>query len=188
MEPTSFVFIPFWVEKVLKRNKLSLKDILEYEKIRKYFSLEDLAGLLCVQESDQLGSFSSFKEFSLRTVLLSSWMKTSGALAVELGSAVIPLSYSKEVKNYVLVKLSEQDVVSQNIDDPVYRIVDIERNTFCIVLKPGFVKLHNSVEALLDFVKDILKVFYVYHKVEVVSREPIFKAYLNLLEGSTPKA
>lgn len=186
MEPTSFILIPFWAEKVLKRNKLSLKDILDYEKIRKFFSLEDLAGLLSIQENTEI---ETFKLITLRTVLLSSWEKTSGALKVELGSTVIPLSYSEEVKSYVSQMLNaSDDVASQNVQDSVYRVVDIERNTFCIVLKPGFSALHESSEALLNFVKDILKVFYVYHKVEDVSKEPIFKTYLTLLEGSTPKA
>lgn len=185
METTSFVLIPFWVEKVLKRNKLSLKDILDYEKIRKYFSMEDLAGLLSIQDS---GSFNVFQKFTLRTVLLSSWEKTSGVLSAELGSAVIPLSYSEEVKSYVTMKIVGDDVTSQEVNEPSYRIVDIERNTFCIVLYPGFLKLQEVVESLLNFVRDILKVFYVYHKVEDVSKEPIFRFYLDLLEGSTPKA
>lgn len=186
METTSFILLPYWAEKVLKRNKLSLKDILDYEKIRKFFSMEDLASLLSIQETSVL---ETFKLISLRTVLLSSWEKTSGALKVELGSTVLPLSYSEEVKRYVTQRLTaEENAASQDVKNSVYRVVDIERNTFCIVLKPGFTKLHESSESLLEFVRDILKVFYVYHKVEDVSREPIFKTYLNLLEGSTPTA
>ena len=71
METTSFILIPFWVEKALKRNKLSLKDILDYQLIRKFFSLEDLAGLVSFQQSNGLEVFNNF----YNGVLLSSWKR-----------------------------------------------------------------------------------------------------------------
>ena len=90
METTSFILIPYWIEKALKRNKLSLKDVLNYQVIRRFFSLEDLAGLVSYQQSNGLEIFNNF----YNGVLLSSWEKTSGPLKAELGSAVIPRSDS----------------------------------------------------------------------------------------------
>ncbi len=184
MSTTSFVLVPFWVEKVLKRNNLNLSDILDYSKIRKYFSLEDLAGLIFVQDNLSL---KPFENLNLNTILLSSWRKTSGVLTSELDSGAIPLSYSKEVSSYVKTMLCGNNETTQDVKDSVYRIVDIERNTFCIVLKEGFIKEEGLAFNLLNFIKDILKVFYVYHKVEDVSKEPIFRTYLELLNGSTPR-
>lgn len=184
METTSFILIPFWVEKALKRNKLSLKDILDYQLIRKFFSLEDLAGLVSFQQSNGLEVFNNF----YNGVLLSSWEKTSGPLKAELGSAIIPLSDSEEVKNYVIMRLNTH-VTQEDINElDFYKVVDIERNTFCIVFNEGFLQsVQTSFESMLSFVRNILKVFYVYHSVDVVSKQPLFKTYIDMLNGSTPK-
>lgn len=184
METTSFILIPFWVEKALKRNKLSLKDILDYQLVRKILSLEDLAGLISFQQSNSLEVFNGF----YNGVLLSSWEKTSGHLKAELGSAVIPLSDSEEVKKYVSMRITSPNTSEDINGDDLYKIIDIERNTFCIVFKEGFTQLAlSSFDVQLNFIRNILKVFYVYHSVDVVSKQPMFKYYIEMLNGSTPK-
>jgi len=184
VETTSFILIPYWIEKALKRNKLSLKDVLNYQVIRRFFSLEDLAGLVSYQQSNGLEIFNNF----YNGVLLSSWEKTSGPLKAELGSAVIPLSDSEEVKNYVSTRLNSVEDINDVDELEFYKIVDIERNTFCIIVKEGFnQRIAASFELMLNFIRNILRVFYVYHSVDVVSKQPLFKTYVDMLNGSTPK-
>lgn len=184
METTSFILIPYWIEKALKRNKLSLKDVLNYQVIRRFLSLEDLAGLVSFQQSNGLEVFNNF----YNGVLLSSWEKTSGPLKAELGSAVIPLSDSEEVKNYVSTRLNAVENINDVDELDFYKIVDIERNTFCIIVKEGFnQRIAASFDLMLNFIRNILRVFYVYHSVDVVSKQPLFKTYVDMLNGSTPK-
>ena len=71
--------------------------------------------------------------------------KTSGPLKAELGSAIIPLSDSEEVKNYVIMRLNTH-VTQEDINElDFYKVVDIERNTFCIVFNEGFLQVFKLV-------------------------------------------
>lgn len=163
---------------------MSLKDILNFEKMRASFSKDDLACIL------GLGFDEKTLEFRNNTYsgnLLSSWEKTSGQFRGELDSTIVPLSVSDSVNEYALSRLSSKPE-GESVNKSLYELVDVERNTFCIVINDGFVEGIKDPQTKLEFLSKILDVFYVYCKIEEVSGHPLFRTYLDLLEGTTLKA
>ena len=86
MKQKNLILIPFWIEKALKRNNLSLTESLNYSTLRGLLSLSDLSAFLKFQNCDN---------YSISTgennTLLSSWERSCNA-SVELVSTVDPIS------------------------------------------------------------------------------------------------
>lgn len=178
MQSTSVILIPYWVEAVLKRNKLGLKDVLNYDLIRPLMSMEDLSELLSIQHSNIIQILKNIYS----DILLSSWEKTINQKhKVELDSTVIPLSYSEEIIKNISNRFEQS--INENVDDnsKSFRVVDIDRNILCVVVNKDLFTnvLDKNIEK--ELITSILKVFYVYSKVNEVSRSQIFTRYLESL-------
>lgn len=48
------VLVPYWVENVLKRNRLKFADVLNYAKMRELMSVEDVSAFLHFQSTGQI--------------------------------------------------------------------------------------------------------------------------------------
>lgn len=181
MQSTSLILIPYWVEAVLKRNKLGLKDVLNYDTIRPIMSMEDLSGLLSLQHDHNIQILKNI----YTSILLSSWDKTiNQKYKVELDSTVLPLSYSEEIIKDVSLRFNSNDEINDE-NTNTFKVVDIDRNTLCIVLNKNFSSNILNKNTERELITSILKVFYVYNKVNDVSKNQIFTRYLESLNTQT---
>ena len=182
------VFVPHWMAATIRRKGMSITSLLDYSKIRQIFSLNDLAGLLCVQDgtgentannNNVIVPFSNKHWFGH---LLSSWNKSAtSAQALELDSTVKPLSHSDDVRGEILSRFEEVDDMQD--DRPFFELIDVERGCVFIIMNPGFIKGLQDPEVKFDLVRKILKVFYVHNSVRDVSRTDMFGDYVAMLEG-----
>lgn len=174
----TFILVPFWVQDAVERNKMSMSDVLDYGKMRAIMSLEDLASFLSIQKADKLNLFKA----SYNPELLDNWKSTvQDGQREELDSTVIPLSYKPEIVQSSYERL--QPVEGQTVDC-TWQLKDFSRNTFAVVMYPGFeqnIKLKDSALALM---RKILEIFYGYYEVHRVSQLPLFGEYLKLLQVS----
>lgn len=188
MTNQAFVFIPYWVETALNRSSLSLNTCLDYAKLRQILSLEDMSGLLAIQDIKSLtreeSSFNNGTLFSMWSQSIPDAMKS------EFLQAVVPMSRSTELKINILKRLETSEVpapfllpgIDQAPVEPTYyKVVDIAGATNAIVIYKGFATFVSDPENEYKFVVDQLKVFYVYLKAYQVSLLPIFKKYLRML-------
>lgn len=176
----NIIFVPHWIVEVLKRNSCSLRDILNYDVIRKYVSTDDLSGLLGFQQTPEIGSL----KMTAQDSLLSRWEGSATQRnRLELDSGVVPMSYSKEKE--VLSRLCKSGFDSFDEKQFIYKVVDIDRDNIVVIMYQGFVEEIKTFNVLKELVTQLLAQCYVYCKVEQVSRFTLFKTYVDLLEVST---
>lgn len=175
MKTKAMVVVPYWVENVLKRNRLNFTDLLEYGKMRDVMSVNELSAFLTVQHTGRIPVINNI----VNTYLLSSWEQTrSSDEKTELDSVVVPLSYSEETVSDVVERLSQ---VQEDTEQKPYEIVDFAREAFVVVLRKGFMQDMTAPVKQLDFVRDLLKLYYCYYEPHEVSSLQIFQNYLDRL-------
>lgn len=174
----SFILVPFWVEDALRRKKLPLASILDYDKMAEVMSIEDRSAFLNIQRADKIALFSS----SFNSCLLGSWEQSARSeQKAVLDSAVVPMSYSESASVDTYERLAIGD---KRPESKTWEVVDFDRNIVAIVLKPGFVEAVKIDSIALQLVEDVLAVFYGYYEVHQVSQLPIFGKYLGLLQAA----
>lgn len=175
MKTKAMVVVPYWVENVLKRNRLNFTDLLQYGKMRDVMSVNELSAFLTVQHTGRIPVINNI----VNTYLLSSWEQTrSSDEKTELDSVVVPLSYSEETVSDVVERLSQ---VQEDTEQKPYEIVDFAREAFVVVLRKGFMQDMLNPTKQLDFVRDLLKLYYCYYEPHEVSSLQIFQNYLDRL-------
>lgn len=186
MTKNIFVFLPFWVEAAFKRNGCSLDACLDFGQARQILSLEDMSGLLALQDIKAV----TRDESVLSRTLLTSWYESAkGAQRIELDSSIIPLARSNELKEEILNRLLESSNVSEtSLSETAparifYKVVDLDRNASGMVVYSGFPEFISKPENEYKVVVDQLKIFYVYLKAYQVSLLPLFGRYLYLLKA-----
>lgn len=177
----NIIFVPHWISDVLKRNSCSLKEVLNYDVLRKYVSLDDLSGLLGFQQTPEIARL----KLSSNNSLLSKW-ESSAVLPrnrPELDSMVAPMSYSKEKEVVSRLQKSGYDTYGEDYD--VFKVVDVDRDNFLVIMNNGFLEEIKNSEVFIKLVTKLLSQSYVYCRIEEVSKTPVFKTYVDLLEVST---
>lgn len=175
MKQKNLILIPFWIEKALKRNNLSLTESLNYSTLRGLLSLSDLSAFLKFQNCDN---------YSITTgennTLLSSWERSCKE-SVELVSTVVPLSCEESATVYINESYSNGTPVQA---DKPFRIVDLDREHYGVVIYPGFRDYVTNKLNKVTYFETILEVLYKYFEVYEVSQLPIFRDYLRSIEDS----
>lgn len=171
------VLVPYWVENVLKRNRLKFTDVLNYAKMRELMSVEDVSAFLHFQTTDWIAPLRGAE----CSILLSSWEQTRSANdPTELASVVIPLSQSEATASDAMQR---NLVPAMDLDIPVYQLVDVEREVLIVVIREGFSEVMQDNAKALDFLRDVLKQYYIYMDVHQVSTLQVFRNYLERLNA-----
>ena len=171
------VLVPYWVENVLKRNRLKFTDVLNYAKMRELMSVEDVSAFLHFQTTDLIAPLRGAE----CSILLSSWEQTRSANdPTELASVVIPLSQSEATASDAMQR---NLVPAMDLDIPVYQLVDVEREVLIVVIREGFSEVMQDNAKALDFLRDVLKQYYIYMDVHQVSTLQVFRNYLERLNA-----
>lgn len=174
MKQKNLILIPFWIEKVLKRNQLPVSTILDYNKLRSLMSLSDLSAFLHFQIYDKLFIFDDEN-----ITLLSSWEQTCQENErVELVSTVVPLSLKEESKNYIFESMNNSNEIRYS---KPYNVIDLDRGYYSVVIYPGFQGYINTKENKVQFIEDLIKVLYNYMSNEEVAQQKLFLHYVDSL-------
>lgn len=177
MKTKAMVLVPYWVENVLKRNRLKFTDVLNYAKMRELMSVEDVSAFLHFQTTDWIAPLRGAE----CSILLSSWEQTRSANdPTELASVVIPLSQSEATASDAMQR---NLVPAMDLDIPVYQLVDVEREALIVVIREGFSEVMQDNAKALDFLRDVLKQYYIYMDVHQVSTLQVFRNYLERLNA-----
>lgn len=177
----NIIFVPHWICEVLKRNNCSLREVLNYDVLRKYVSLDDMSGLLGFQQTPEIARL----KLSSDNSLLSKW-ESSAVLTrsrPELDSVVVPMSHSKEKEVVSRLLKSGYDTFDEGYS--CFAVTDVDRDNFLVIMNPGFMDEIKNPEVFKKIVTKLLSQSYVYCRIDEVSKTPIFKTYVDLLEVST---
>lgn len=182
----SFIFVPYWVETVLKRNNLNTSEVLNYPTLKTLLSLNDLAQLISLQKLDEI---KIIKELDSTQCLFNSWRNsTQKSQLTELDSVLEPLSCSKDLTLDLIERLSLCNApMSYDYTLPSYKILDLNREVTAVILNPGFMDFESDKINYTNFISDLLKSLYVYNTVTEVSNYPLFNSYVHLLEDTMRK-
>lgn len=172
------ILAPAWAAGILKINNLPISDITDYKKLSGLMSKEDLAVILAIQKDSRI-NLGKLNSIGYSDVLLSRWSESKDSEDTSLDE-VIELS-DKFTESELLERLDDNEKRS-GVED--YQVVDIDRNKMVVLLGRKGVDTTRDPSALLELVRAILKVFYVYHKTYEVSRLPLFAWYLELLDDT----
>ena len=177
MKTKAMVLVPYWVENVLKRNRLKFTDVLNYAKMRELMSVEDVSAFLHFQSTDQIAVLKGVD----CSILLSSWEQTRSTNdPTELASVVIPLSQSEATANDARQRYLTP---ATDLEIPVYQLVDVERDVLVVVIREGFEESMQQPAQALDFLRAVLKEYYIYMEVHQVSSMQVFRNYLERLNA-----
>lgn len=177
--PLETILFPYWIREAFERNKLDYMDIVNYDRIRKILSIEDLAQLLycnCLNDHPLFGKLLTSNS------LESSWRASMSKENLQEFAAVIaPLSRSKTIADVVMDRLFNNAScplatgetgcrVQCTNDSKIFLFIDrCESNAF---------EDRARVKAL---VSDYLKALYSLLSIREVSRYQAFNLYFDLL-------
>lgn len=171
--PMSIVVVPGWIYKTLIRNKISTRELMDYSKVRKSLSLDDMAQWFYMNDSFRI------RDCRLSNTMLEHvWSNFTDKDQNEVSNSVIPLSVSEEVASDANYKLNQLEGNPTNlVSNQTYQFIRIE-NILYIVLFEGFMASMLDEGALSVYVKNHLKECYAMTSVKEVSELNIFNLYL----------
>lgn len=179
MTKKRIVFIPYWVQDVLSRNKMQLADCLDVAKIKPVLALNDLLCFAALQRfSDRL-----FGRPVTNDELYWIWASSAEGnpearnfLHSKVSTMSIDESYTTEVQS----RLFDVDAHTAQYENP-FITYDLTPEVVGVVIYPGYFTSNSNSELQKSFVSAILKVLYVYEPSHEVAKTPLFKRYLELL-------
>lgn len=174
------VVIPFWIADTVHRNKMSLADVLDFEKIRRFCSPADLAGFAAVQDcaTNLVGGDTHAGSWSLYQVWHES-LRTEDGKSL-LANTVNPLTFDESFVKDAKDRLFGEDSRNERYSEP-FHYYDIAPAVGAMVISPGFYTAMAPEELHLHTVEAILKALYVYAPLDEVARSPWFRRWLELL-------
>ena len=172
------VLVPYSIAEVLRRNRLSLSSILDYKQMRQLVSVDDLSAFYKFQKAERIELLRAMHS----NYLLTSWEQNrTSDERTELDSVIVPTSPSEDGVDYIYEGLARPGDDTPGVLP--YEVVDLSREAFALVVRPGFMDLLKDKSKSLELLRAILKVFYGYHQVHEVSALPIYAKYLQCLEA-----
>lgn len=178
------VVIPYWVAEAVSRNRLTIGECLDYEKIKGVLSLEDMGAFYNAQDllSEFVGAKSNdIMQFGTR--LGGYWN-----LSIPLDNVALKKDWTdrstlfEAIGKDVASRLMGEDLKLDRYPEP-FKVVDLANRVAGLIVYPGhFV---GTVDPGLQFelVDALLKVFYMYSPYHDVAKSPLFKRHLELLAG-----
>jgi hypothetical protein len=178
------VLIPHWVQDTLNRHKLQLVDVLDFQKIRGLFSVNDLAGCLAMECFEALCYGASIPDQSSLT-LRSAWFDSATAEQKSEVSRIDMLSMDGSVQSDLKNRLFSMESRDERYTKP-FITYDLSPSIGAAVIYPGyFVDGEEYSDTSLSLIESVLRVFYAYDSHHAVARSELFKQYLQLLSNKT---
>ena len=177
MRNVDFVLIPEFVEKTLQRNSVSLATALDFHRLSKFLSINDIAQFLACQ-----GYWSSVlndPNFRYDCDLASIWKKTCGGdIDTNLLDQVCFINGAQgQTKDEALYRLIDKDPVGQSVPEQ-FRVVDLAPDMYGLVIRMGYDCTTETKKVVL---RSMIKAINVYAPFNDVAKTEFFDLYLKTL-------
>jgi hypothetical protein len=177
----NIILIPFWIQEAMKRNKLELRECLDFKKIRTLLSLQDLAGFMALQEYAQ--TLLGMRDTHIGSLYFG-WSQGINMNEHEhqdfLGQMVSPLSEDESIRKEVFARLFQESARQAQYEKP-FICYDLSPEFEGVVIYPGFFTQIGDSSLQNDLVSAMLKALYVYEPYNEVCKTSLFKRHLELL-------
>jgi len=173
--------IPHWILSVLRRNGLNNIDVLNYSKLQRILSMNDLASIQVLQSfgEDLLGT----RDVVSSSILYEWYSSADNALKESLRKEIEPLAADPILRDTVKERLGDDEARRQ--DQPVFEVLPLEDKALMVVLYPGIFTGMNY-DRHFEIVQALLRQLYVYEQQPDVAGTPLFRRYLDLLSLRKP--
>lgn len=170
------LFVPYWIAKVLDREKISYNKLLNLTELRKHFSTEELSILYWLNRDHPLFNMSSDPQDELRDdiVLTNVWTGYPEDTNFVFDRLVPMKDIAKQALQARLT--NGVDLVQDGID--CFRIVTLSESKlyFVVIVYPGMDSAqHTALSAAL------LKLLYAHTGYDDMARNHLFKSYIERL-------
>lgn len=191
MEDKQIVFIPWWIHTVLVRNGLKTEDLLSFERIRSFFSVEDLASLVAMNSHSVFRFFVSNGIESDITQIGYRWLsvspKDSDAALNRTVADIIDLGMSEQFKEDTLNRLVteptphlQSNAVIGTVPKDTFEVSFMGEKGIAVVIKQGFSLLEHR-ENFNKLFRCMVKKLYVYEDGPKLMSRRIGLAYVESL-------
>jgi hypothetical protein len=184
MQEKTFAFIPWWISAVLVRNNLKSEDLLSFERIRPFFSTEDLASLVATSFVARYfvcnGIGSDITQFYDRWQASASDARTKQAIA-----DIAALAFSNEVQDETLRRLvtetpSKPSTMPSTGPSATYEVALMGDVGVAVYLKQGFTLAQHNANSF-DLLRSMVKKLYVYEDYPQLVSRAVGDAYTESL-------
>lgn len=189
MQDKQFTFIPWWISAVLTRNNLKAEDLLSFERIRPFFSVEDLTSLVAANESNVTRFFVCPGIGSDTAQLWGRWLEQSSndASARNAIATITELAFSNRVQEETLNRLVIEPtntaapiLLSGTEPLPTFEVALMGDNNVAVHLKQGFTLLEHNKNSL-PLLRCMVKKLYVYEDHPKLVSRNVGLAYIESL-------
>lgn len=171
------LFVPYWIAKVLDREKLAYNNLLDLTELRKHFSTEELSILYWLNRDHPLFSLpigSERAELMDDVMLTGAW--TNGSEDNDfVFNRLVPMEAI--AKDAIRSRLGSESDYMQN-DSERFKIVTLSETklVFVVILYPGMdITQQTALSAAL------LKLLYAHTGYDDMARNHLFKGYIERL-------
>lgn len=185
MQEKQFAFMPWWITAVLSRNNLKTEDLLYFERIRPFFSTEDLTSLAALSHCAHL--FAGNGVGSDTTRWCDRWLTSvSDARSKQVIADIAALAETKEVQDETLRRLviepSAVTATPFGVDGPsdTFEVSLMGDIGIAVILKQGYTLLDHSKNSF-NLLRCMVKKLYVYEDYHRLVSRTVGQAYIESL-------
>ena len=191
MQDKQFTFIPWWISSVLIRNNLKTEDLLSFERIRPFFSVEDLTSLVAANTHSVVRFFVCDGIGSDTAQLWDRWLEqsSSDASARNTIATITDLAFSSQVKEDTLNRLVIEpaptatpnlQLLGSVVPSPTFEVALMGDKNVAVHLKQGFTLLEHNKNSL-TLLRCMVKKLYVYEDYPKLVSRDVGLAYIESL-------
>ena len=184
------VLVPYWVQQVLARNKMNYIDILDYEKVRKVMSADDVASMMALNNLNN-NNMTKFSKHTLLNELFRDWSngdlwwgsQKSDANQKEYNNVIQPLSTADITLNNVFERLCFDEGVTfdTNSYGDLYKLQVNNDGTIFVFLQKGLLNALEDRSFALKLTSEYLQTLYGLLSIPEVSTRSAFQLYYKLI-------
>lgn len=185
MQEKQFAFIPWWIIPVLKRNNLKMEDLLSFERIRPFFSTEDLTSLAALGYQASLFAGNGVEPDTVSWT--ARWLASaSDARSQQAITDIAALAAAKTTQDETLRRLVVEPSPAVSASSGYAELVESYEVSLmgdvaiAVVLKQGFT-LAEHVKNSINLLQCMVKQLYVYEDYHVLVSRTVGQAYIESL-------
>lgn len=178
------IILPYWIKQLLDRNKLNYIDILDYDKVRKLMSIEDVATFIGLNNSDYLKTNLLGRLLGASHYLKHHYLDDAAKEQVsELQSVIIPLSQSEIIYKTIIDRLSLDNIAEKDCtsSEDLYSLQINNDSTIFLFVKKGILNALEDRDYAKKLISAYLRALYSLIPINEVSYTDAFKLYLALI-------
>jgi hypothetical protein len=185
MQAKPIAFIPWWISPVLSRNNLKIEDLLSFERIKPYFSTEDLTSLVALGFQAHL--FAGNGAGSDTILWCERWLASaSDARTQQTIKDIATLAASQEVQDETLRRLAaDPSTVPFNPNGAIgpsdtFDVSLMGDTGIVVTLKKGYTLAEHAKNSF-NLLRCMVRKLYVYEDYHILVSRPVGKAYIESL-------